>query len=289
MPAPAGQEHRAPLRAFKDFWVKAYHDNVTGLAGMVAYNLLLSVFPLALLALFIAGRVLESPDLEASVLSDLQQLFPNATDATLTRALARIRDSSTGFGVIALVASVWIGSSFWGALDTAFGEIYHVESRSWLRQKWFSFGMLAVVLLFMAATVAVPTMQSVLVNGADDLPLGLSEVNGLFFAVSLAAGLLLLFGVLSLIYWAVPNHRMPWRAIWPGALVATLAIGVIDYAFPVYLGSISTIARFGTTFVFVLIVLLWFYALAMVVLAGAIINALRFEIHETGELQEPAD
>ena len=289
MPAPAGQEHRPPLRAFTDFWVKAYHDNVTGLAGMVAYNLLLSVFPLALLALFIAGRVLESPDLEASVLSDLQQLFPNATDATLTRALARIRDSSTGFGVIALVASVWIGSSFWGALDTAFGEIYHVESRSWLRQKWFSFGMLAVVLLFMAATVAVPTMQSVLVNGADDLPLGLSEVNGLFFAVSLAAGLVLLFGVLSLIYWAVPNHKMPWRAIWPGALVATLAIGVIDYAFPVYLGSISTIARFGTTFVFVLIVLLWFYALAMVVLAGAIINALRFEIHETGELQEPAD
>ena len=288
MPAPAGQEHRPPLRAFKDFWVKAYQDNVTGLAGMVAYNLLLSVFPLALLALFIAGRVLESPNLEASVLSDLQQLFPNATDATLTRALARIRDSSTGFGVFALVASVWIGSSFWGALDTAFGEIYHVESRTWVRQKWFSFGMLAVVLLFMAATVAVPTLQSLLTTGTDDLPLGLSEVGGLIFAVSLAAGLLLLFGVLSLIYWAVPNHRMPWRAIWPGALASTAAIGVVDYAFPVYLGSISTIARFGTTFVFVLIVLLWFYALAIIVLSGAIINALRFELLDTGKLDPPA-
>jgi len=287
VPAPAGQEHRPPLRAFKDFWIKAYHDNVTGLAGMVAYNLLLSVFPLALLALFIAGRVLESPNLESSVLSDLQQLFPTATDATLSRALARIRDSSTGFGVVALVASVWIGSSFWGALDTAFGEIYHVESRSWVRQKWFSIAMLVVVLLFMAATVAVPTIQSVLVNGADDLPLGLAEVNGLFFVVSLAAGLLLLFGVLSLIYWAVPNHRMPWRAIWPGALAATVAIGIVDYAFPVYLGSISTIARFGTTFVFVLIVLLWFYALAIIVLSGAILNALRFELHDTGTLDEP--
>ena len=288
MPAPAGQKHRPPLRAFKDFWIKAYQDNVTGLAGMVAYNLLLSVFPLALLALFIAGRVLESPDLEASVLSDLQQLFPNATDATLTRALARIRDSSTGFGVFALVASVWIGSSFWGALDTAFGEIYHVESRSWLRQKWFSFGMLAVVLLFMAATVAVPTLQSLLTTGTEDLPLGLSDVNGLIFAVSLVAGLILLFAVVSLIYWAVPNHRMPWRAIWPGALAATVAIGVVDYAFPVYLGSISTIARFGTTFVFVLIVLLWFYALAIILLAGAIINALRFELHDTGKLETPA-
>jgi len=288
VPAPAGQKHRPPLRAFKDFWIKAYQDNVTGLAGMVAYNLLLSVFPLALLALFIAGRVLESPDLEASVLSDLQQLFPNATDATLTRALARIRDSSTGFGVFALVASVWIGSSFWGALDTAFGEIYHVESRSWLRQKWFSFGMLAVVLLFMAATVAVPTLQSLLTTGTEDLPLGLSDVNGLIFGVSLAAGLLLLFLVLSLIYWAVPNHRMPWRAIWPGALASTVAIGIVDYAFPVYLGSISTIARFGTTFVFVLIVLLWFYALAMILLSGAIINALRFELHDTGKLETPA-
>ena len=156
-----------------------------------------------------------------------------------------------------------------------------------MRQKWFSIAMLAVVLLFMAATVAVPTIQSVLVNGADDLPLGLAEVNGLFFAASLAAGLLLLFGVLSLIYWTVPNDRMPWRAIWPGALAATVAIGIVDYAFPVYLGSISTIARFGTTFVFVLIVLLWFYALAMIVLAGAIINALRFELHDTGTLEDP--
>ena len=109
----------------------------------------------------------------------------------------------------------------------------------------------------------------------------------MFFALSLAAGLALLFAVLCLIYWAVPNDRMPWRAIWPGALTATLAIGIVDYGFPVYLGSISTIARFGTTFVFVLIVLIWFYALAIVVLAGAIVNALRFELHDTGGLQAP--
>ena len=33
-----------------------------------------------------------------------------------------------------------------------------------------------------------------------------------------------------------------------------------------------------------MIVLIWFYALALIILAGAIINAMRFEIHETGEL-----
>jgi len=284
LPAPAGERHRSPWRAAKDFYWKAYEDNITGLSGMVAYNLLLSVFPLALLALFIAGRVLESGDLEQSVLQDLRQLFPTATDDTLTNALDRVRNTSTGFGVVALVASVWIGSSFWGALDTAFCTIYHVRCRSWLEQKRFAVAMLVVVLLFMAATVGVPAVQSLLVSSADDLPLGLSEVDGLIYATTLIAGLVLLFLVLCLIYWRVPNTGLPWRAIWPGALGATLAIGVVDYAFPAYLSSINTIARFGTTFVFVVIVLIWFYVLAIIILSGAIINAMRYELHETGQL-----
>jgi len=271
-------------RAVKAFYWKAYEDNLTGLSGMVAYNLLLSVFPLALLALFIAGRVLESSHLEQSVLQDLRKLFPTATDHTLTAALHRIRDSSTGLGVVALLASIWIGSSFWGALDTAFCRIYHVECRGWVQQKRFALVMLIVVLLFMAATVAVPTLQSILVGGADNLPLGLDKVRGLVFALTLAAGLLILFAILCVIYWAVPKATVPWRAIWPGAAAATATMGAVDYAFPFYLTNISTIARFGTTFVFVLIVLIWFYVLAIVVLGGATINAMRFELHDTGEL-----
>ncbi|MDQ4048695.1 MAG: YihY/virulence factor BrkB family protein, partial [Actinomycetota bacterium] len=195
-----------------------------------------------------------------------------------------VRESSASFGIVALVASIWFGSSFWGALDTAFCRIYHVRCRSWVEQKRFALGMLVVVLLLMAATVAVPALQSLLVASADDLPLGLSGVPGLVYAVSLAAGLVLLFGVLCVIYWSVPNTLMPWGAVWPGALGATLAIGVVDYAFPAYLNSISTIARFGTTFVFVLIVLIWFYVVSIIILAGATVNAMRFEIRETGEL-----
>ena len=170
-------------------------------------------------------------------------------------------------------------------MDTACCRIYHVRCRSWLEQKRFALAMLVVVLLFIAATVAVPTLQSLLVSSADDLPLGLSEVDGLVFAVTLAAGVLLLFAILCLIYWAVPNRSLPWRAIWPGALGATGAIGVIDYAFPFYLSNVNTAAQFGTTFVFVVIILIWFYALAIIILSGAIINAMRYELHETGELK----
>ena len=258
------------------FYRKAYEDNVTGLAGMVAYNLLLSVLPLALLALFIGGQVLSSHEFQHSVLMDLERIFPKTTEATLRNVLDRVQHSSGGIGIAALIASVWIGSSFWGALDTAFCRIYNVECRGWLEQKRFALTMLVVVLLFMAATVAVPALQSILVKGAGKLPFGLRGVRELVFGVSLVVGLVALWAILCLIYWRVPNEPMPWRAVWPGALGATVAIGAVDYAFPFYLGHINTIAHLGTTLVFILIVLIWFYVLAIILLGGAVINGMRF-------------
>ena len=49
----------------------------------------------------------------------------------------------------------------------------------------------------------------------------------------------------------------------------------MDYAFPLYLSHISTIANFGSTFTFVAIVLVWFYVLAIIILGGGTINAMR--------------
>jgi YihY family inner membrane protein len=259
----------------KRFYVKAYQDNVTGLAGMVAYNMLLSILPLALTALFIAGRVLGSGELEQSVLNDLRQLFPDAAKSTLTNLINGLEENSTQIGVVALVTGIWFGSSFWGALDTAFCRIYHVRCRTWVEQKRFALAMLVVVLLFIAATVIVPAVQSFLIAGKENLPFGLDEVGGLVYVATLVLGVTVLFAILCVIYRAVPNTSVPWRAIWPGAAVATVAIAAIDYAFPLYLANVSTIASFGTTFTFVAIVLVWFYALAIILLGGATVNAIR--------------
>jgi membrane protein len=282
------QPRRARRRAraweyVKALYKKGYEDNVTGLSGMVAYNLLLSLFPLALLALFVAGNVLQSSSLEAQAIEDLKRLFPTTSPGTIDRLLLHIRDNATSFGVIALVTSIWFGASFWGALDTAFCRIYHVECRRWVAQKRFSLIMLFVTLLLVAATVVVPTAQSILVGGAHHLPFGLAHLGGVVYALTLAAGLGILFLVLCIIYWAVPNRLVPWRAVWPGALAATIAIGVVDYVFPVYLSG-SPLRQVGGAVTFIVILLIWFYALAFIILGGGLINAARFEVHDTGRL-----
>ena len=262
--------------ALVSFWRKAYEDNLTGLAAMVAYNLLLSIFPVALVTLFIAGRILQSEDLQSSLLLDLKQIFPQAAESTLSEAVRRLQGSSTTAGIVAIVAAIWFACSFWGALDTAFCRIYHRDCRTWVRQKLFALGMFGVVLLFIVTTIAVPTLQSLLVTSTDDLPLGLDDVDGLVYAVTLAAGVVVLFAALCMTYLLVPKGPVPWRCVWPGALGATLAIGVVDYGFPLYLQNVSAL-RAGTTFVFVLIALVWFYVLALILLAGAVVNELRFE------------
>jgi YihY family inner membrane protein len=261
--------------AVRRFWRIAYDANITGMASMIAYNMLLGIIPVALLGLFIAGQVLSSHAVSHSVLQDLQEVFPGTAEHTLDSLLNEVRSSTTSTGVLALVASLWLGASFWGALDTGFDKIYHGPSRGWLKQKRFALSMLVVVLLFMVATVAVPTVQSLLRAGANRLPFDLAHVAGVVYAGSLAFSLALLFGCLVIIYSRVPHLKVPWRAVWPGALGATAAIAVVSYAFPAYLTNISTIARFGTTIVFVLIMLGWFYVIALILLGGAIVNAMR--------------
>ncbi len=279
---PSSLRHPSPwLRAF---WHRAYRENVTGLSAMVAYNLMLAVFPFALLVLFVFGQVLKIGGVEESVLADLQRLFPQTEQTTLTDALSRIENNTATIGIAAFAGSLWIGASFWGAMDTAFCRIYHVECRGWVEQKRFSFAMLVVVLLFIAASIFVPTFESTLISSTDRLPLGLSDIKALDTILLLGAALLVTFGICCVIFWAVPKGHMPWRAVWPGALFVTVGAGLANWLFPIYLSNVSSLSRFGSTLGFILIALLWFYVLSLALMVGAVINSLRFEYHDTGEL-----
>jgi membrane protein len=269
------------------FWHRAYAENITGMAGMVAYNLALALFPFALLILFIFGEVLQANDIEETVVNDLQGLFPAVEQDEVERAIERIQNSSTTIGVAAAVGAIWIGASFWGAMDTAFCRIYHVECRGWVEQKRFALVMLVVVTLFLAASVVIPLAESLAVSRADDLPFGLDEVQGLRSLVVLISALSITFAIVSLIYYVVPKGHVPWHGVWPGALFVTITTAIANAVFPFYLTEVSDLDRIGGTLGFILIALIWFYLIALAMLAGAVINALRYEYRDTGSLDMP--
>jgi membrane protein len=220
-----------------------------------------------------------------SVLEDLQRLFPAVEQDTLQNTLDRIRDSSTTIGIVAAIGALWIGTSFWGAMDTAFCRIYHVECRKWVEQKRFALVMLLGLTLFLAASVIIPTLEGLIVSSADDLPFGLGDIQGLASALILVGALIVTFLVTASIYYFVPKGHVPWRGVWPGALFFTVTIGVANAVFPFYLTEVSDIDRVGGAIGFVLVTLLWFYLVSLGLMAGAVINALRYELHDTGALE----
>jgi membrane protein len=266
------------------FWNRAYKENITGLAGMVAYNLMLAVFPFALLVLFIFGQVVNSSDVEHSVILDIKRLFPNIEQDALQHAIDRVRGSSTTIGIAAIIGGIWIGASFWGAMDTAFCRIYHVECRGWVQQKRWSLVMLLGLALLLLASVSVPTIESAALSQAEDLPFGLSEWGVIRTGIVVLGGFVVTFLIVSLIYWAVPKGHMPWRSVWPGALFFSVITAAGNYIFPLYLNNISDLHRIGGTIGFILVALVWFYAISLVLLAGAVINSLRHEQDDTGSL-----
>ena len=157
-----------------------------------------------------------------------------------------------------------------------------------MRQKLFGLGMLGLVLLFFASTVAMPAAQSLLFSNKADLPFGLSDRNALY-TITLAVGFVITFTALATIYRTVPNVPVPWYGVWPGALGATMAIAVVDYGFPFYLSNVSAFGGLRSTLVFVLIVLIWFYVLAIIILGGAVVNELRLERRRPGTLADVPD
>ena len=286
-PAAQRSRRRDRFRAWLvAFWRRAYRENITGLSGMVAYNLVLALFPFALLVLFIFGRILQSDSVEHTVLIDLRKLFPAVDVGTLQNTLDHIRTNSTTIGLAAALGAVWIGTSFWGAMDTAFCRIYHVECRGWLEQKRFALVMLLVVILFLAASVVIPTLEGLLAGGVQNLPFGLSQIEGILQLLLLGAALTLVFAVCCAIYYFVPKGHVPWKSVWPGALFVTLTTGAANAVYPFYLTQISSVGDVGGTVGFILIALVWFYLVSLSLMAGAVINALRFELHDTGEVSE---
>jgi membrane protein len=77
---------------------------------------------------------------------------------------------------------------------------------------------------------------------------------------------------------------MPWRDVWPGALLVTFSATLANWLFPIYLSNVSSLSHLGSTLGFILIALLWFYLLSLAILAGAVVNSLRHEVRLTGEM-----
>ena len=269
------EKARHTLRPLVSFWIKISNDWVFNLAGVVAYNLLLSAFPILLLLLAITGFALDalSPGSQMHLRQTLQRVLPPGTATNLLyHVTVTLHHSAPLLLGIGLTFALINGSNLFVVLENCLGIIFKLRGRHPIRQRLMAFGMLLLYVVLIPVLLLASIIPAALVRlvgaGAKN-PVAALFVQAAGIGLSVVAALLL-FGVLYLV---VPNRRVGPGEIWKGTVVATLLLVLYELVFPVYVGVFLQPENYGTAAGFAVVILIFFYYLAFIILLGAEINS----------------
>jgi membrane protein len=232
-------------------------ENLTFMAGSIAYHAFVSLLPLVLLLFFVVSR-LENVALRDSVIQVLATvLSPGASDL-LREGVA---DAGTGVSVLGLVFLVWGTLRIFRGLDTAFSDIYESESRnSFLDQVTDG---LIVLGTFALAILAASLLVSVLPAGGSG-PLW-AVLGGAVLATVLAA-------VFFPMYYVFPDSDVTVTEVLPGTVLAAVGLTVFERLFRLYV-ELSARSPSQSVVASILVLLTWLYVSGLVILTGAAVNA----------------
>ncbi|HEY2916320.1 MAG TPA: YihY/virulence factor BrkB family protein [Candidatus Limnocylindrales bacterium] len=287
-PGPAGPLEVQPLlrRLLQAF----QQDDVGGLAAEMAFRFLFAIFPfgvfVAALTAFVAAALhVENP--AARLLAGLgDNLPPSIADSVkpeLTHLLGTTRPELLSIGAVAALIAANGGTQ---CLIKAMHRAYDVpETRPLVLRYLVS---LALTLIAAAGVLA----SFVTVVGGAAVTRWLADITGLG---STAPGILdlvrwpivfvgLTFAV-ALLYRYAPNLVAPWRWILAGSVAFTTGWLITTAALGWY---VDHVADYGATYGSlggVIVLMLWFYASAFLLIAGAELTAALANLRSPAEIR----
>ncbi|KYH27938.1 ribonuclease BN/unknown domain fusion protein [Halalkalicoccus paucihalophilus] len=239
-------------------------ENVTFMAGSIAYQAFVSLIPLLAL-LFLAVAVVGDQSLANEITGYTQSYLPASAQSLLDGYIAGEAGSSAGgAGVIGAVTLIWGTLKIFRGLDTAFSEIYDtVEDNSFLDQ--------LVDGLVVLGTIGGAVLGAVVATTAFA---ALPEIPfiGLLNPLVLVVGLTVVFYPM---YSRFPDvEGLTPKQVLPGVVVAAVGWALLQALFQVYIGYAGGGSTSGSDVIgAILLLLTWLYFSGLVLLLGAVVNA----------------
>lgn len=265
----------------KDFLKKVYEEamaeDVVSNAAQVAFYFIFALFPLLLFLLSLFGLILESAeDFRQELFVYLREVMPATAIALIEQTLAEVVQSSSGgkltFG---FVLALWSASAGIDSARIVLNDVYDLEeTRPWWKYK------LTAVLLTLGLTVLIVFVLAVIFYGNGLLTSVLTNaglesagrvIAGIFSFILIVAAMNLAFGFL---YAFAPNHTpFTWKWITPGATAAVILWLAFSFGFRLYLTYFDSYAKTYGSVGAIIVLLLWLYLTALVILIGGVINS----------------
>ncbi|WP_299741050.1 YihY/virulence factor BrkB family protein [uncultured Roseobacter sp.] len=249
-------------------------DRVGLIAAGVAFYGLLALFPAITALIAISGLIVE-PSQIVDQLESLSGLMPEEVISIVTAQATEVAGSREGGLGLAAIVGVLIAlysaskgmASLIEGINVAYDE---EEERGFIRLKLVTFALtlflMIGLLVALMATLGLPAVLAFLDFGA---------VFEFLMTAGLWVGLFLLtvFG-LSVLYRYAPSRDEPeWKWASPGAIVACLIWVIASAGFAFYVRNFGSYNESFGTLAGVIVLLMWFWISAFIILLGAELNA----------------
>lgn len=236
-------------------------EKVTFLAASVAFYAFLSIVPLLVLTLAV-GSLFGEEALADRILSLVGEQLSEEGQALVSEAVT----DTSGRGaasLVSIVALTWSALKVFRSIDLAFDQVYKSQPETSLPQQIING-------LTVLGTVALAVVVMVVLGTVLRRP-GFVEIPfvDIFGWAMLLIGLVVVFLPL---YYVMPPDEMTVRAALPGTLVVSGGWLVLQAGFQVYTAHAGQYQAYGLLGA-VLLFVLWLYFASILVLFGAVVNA----------------
>jgi membrane protein len=254
-------------------------DEVSDFAASLSYRFLLALFPLFIFLTALGGFVaaqLEIANPAVTLIDRVGERLPADARSLLQTELAEVLEHERpGLLSGGIIAALWAASGGMSATMRAMNRAYDVEeTRPFWKRVLLSVGLtLFTGVFFLAAFVLAIAGQAVGTAAAEALRLGeaFEALTVVIRFVGMVVGLLI---AVSAVYWAAPDANLSFRFVTLGSVlfVAAWLIGSLLFAWYVSMfGSYNaTYGALGG----VVVLMVWFYLTAYMLLVGAELNAI---------------
>lgn len=248
-------------------------DDASRLAASLAFYTLLSLAPLLIILVAIAGMALGPEAARGQIAAELGQLVGAQAAKGIEAVLASARSPTGGtIGTIVGAMVLFFGASgVFGELQFALNRIWEVKAKPGrgilgeVKDRFFSFTMvLGVAFLLLVSLVLSAVVSVVGRTFTNALPGGELLWQGLNFVFSFC----MITALFALIFKYVPDVEIRWSDVWGGAAMTALLFTIGKSLLGVYLGKASFNSSYGAAGSLVVLVV-WVYYSAQILFLGA--------------------
>ena len=239
-------------------------------AFSVAANAILSLCPLIVLLLTIIRRVFRSPQMYNVVLQLLHDYLPSNQDFVI-RNLQFLASVQGRGQVLSLVMLFITATGIFLPLEVALNSIWGFKkNRSYIMN-----ALTSVVLAFACGGLALLSIYATAQN-LKFLGLAIGDQNfvyhGVAWLVMKAFAIVTTIAIYFLIYWLLPNGKVPMRAVLPAAIITGLLSEGAKYLYIFLLPWLNFQEVYGPFAVSVTLIF-WSFWSGMLLLGGAYLSA----------------